>query len=583
MILQALCEYYDRMAALGKMPGYGREWKAIPYLVVINDKGDFVKLESTEENVDGKKRAKQYCLPHGKGRSGKNSWAVAQSLWDRLGYVLALPEKMNYEDAKAVETAQKQKEAFVAETKRIARLNDDNKGIKAILAFYDKFDANLKCIKSDALFGQMTKNDGTNVAFRLIEDDAPVGVDASITLGDEEQKNKALCLVTGEKLPIAVTNSKVNIKNGGPSPKLVSFQKGSGFDSYHKQQGLNAPISLQADYAYTTALNTLLAPQSKNHFFFNNDTIVFWADKDNQLEDDFSFFFTIPPKDDPDRNVETISNLMKAPWTGSLNDQTRNHFYILMLSPSNTRIAVKLWEETTIQEMAANLRKYFSDLDIVHSSRCRDYVPLIPLLRSIAQQGDLKNLPPALFQEMVRAAIEGFPLPRIVQQQCLLRIKADPHPVSQETDRCRAALLKAYLNRQHDHQHKQITMALDVENNNQAYLCGRLFAILERIQEEAQPDLNATIKDRYYGSFSRTPNMVMARLVDLSNHHLAKLPKGKQVFYEKLKGQVMNGIKAEGLPAHFTLDDQSRFAIGYYHQRQEFFKKKGVQEQTESK
>ena len=580
MILQALCEYYDRMAALGKMPGYGREWRAIPYLIVINDKGDFVKLESTEEDVDGKERAKQFSLPHGKGRSGKNSWAVAQSLWDHLGYVLALPEKMDYADKKAVETAQKQKGAFVAELMRIAALNRDNKEIKAILAFYDKFNENLKRIEADALFDQMTKKDHTNVAFRLIEEDAPVGVDASITFGEGEQENTGLCLVTGKKLPIAVINSKVNIKNGGTTPKLVSFQKGSGFDSYHKQQGWNAPISVQADYAYTTALNTLLAPQSKNCFFFNNDTIVFWADRDNQLEDDFSFFFSVPPKDNPNRNVEAISHLMKAPWAGTLNDQTKGHFYLLILSPNNSRIAVKLWEETTIQEMAANLRNYFSDLDIVHSSRCRDYVPLIPLLRSIAQQGDLKNLPPALFQEMVRSALEGLPLPRLVELHCLQRMKAEPHPKSQETERCRAALLKAYLNRQHDNQHKQITMALDVENNNQAYLCGRLFAILERIQEEAQGDLNATIKDRYYGSFSRTPNLVMARLVDLSNHHLAKLPKGKQVFFEKLKGQVMDGINATGLPAHFNLDDQSRFAIGYYHQRQEFFKKKDVQAES---
>lgn len=580
MILQALCEYYDRMEALGKMPGYGREWRAIPYLIVINDKGDFVKLESTEEDVDGKKRAKQFSLPHGKGRSGKNSWAVAQSLWDHLGYVLALPEKMNYADKKAVETAQKQKGAFVAELMRIAALNRDNKEIKAILAFYDKFNENLKRIEADALFDQMTKKDHTNVAFRLIEEDAPVGVDASITFGEGEQENTGLCLVTGKKLPIAVINSKVNIKNGGTTPKLVSFQKGSGFDSYHKQQGWNAPISVQADYAYTTALNTLLAPQSKNCFFFNNDTIVFWADRDNQLEDDFSFFFSVPPKDNPNRNVEAISHLMKAPWAGTLNDQTKGHFYLLILSPNNSRIAVKLWEETTIQEMAANLRKYFSDLDIVHASRCRDYVSLMPLLKSIALQEDLKNLPPALFQEMVRSALEGLPLPRLVELHCLQRMKAEPHPKSQETERCRAALLKAYLNRQHDNQHKQITMALDVENNNQAYLCGRLFAILERIQEEAQGDLNATIKDRYYGSFSRTPNLVMARLVDLSNHHLAKLPKGKQVFFEKLKGQVMDGINATGLPAHFNLDDQSRFAIGYYHQRQEFFKKKDVQAES---
>lgn len=580
MILQALCEYYDRMEALGKMPGYGREWRAIPYLIVINDKGDFVKLESTEEDVDGKKRAKQFSLPHGKGRSGKNSWAVAQSLWDHLGYVLALPEKMNYADKKAVEAAQKQKGAFVAELMRIAALNRDNKEIKAILAFYDKFNENLKRIEADALFDQMTKKDHTNVAFRLIEEDAPVGVDASITFGEGEQENTGLCLVTGKKLPIAVINSKVNIKNGGTTPKLVSFQKGSGFDSYHKQQGWNAPISVQADYAYTTALNTLLAPQSKNCFFFNNDTIVFWADRDNQLEDDFSFFFSVPPKDNPNRNVEAISHLMKAPWAGTLNDQTKGHFYLLILSPNNSRIAVKLWEETTIQEMAANLRKYFSDLDIVHASRYRDYVSLMPLLKSIALQEDLKNLPPALFQEMVRSALEGLPLPRLVELHCLQRMKAEPHPKSQETERCRAALLKAYLNRQHDNQHKQITMALDVENNNQAYLCGRLFAILERIQEEALGDLNATIKDRYYGSFSRTPNLVMARLVDLSNHHLAKLPKGKQVFFEKLKGQVMDGINATGLPAHFNLDDQSRFAIGYYHQRQEFFKKKDVQAES---
>lgn len=581
MILQALCEYYDRMAALGKMPSFGREWKGIPYLIVIDDKGNFVKLESTEEDVDGKKRAKQFCLPHGKGRSGKNSWAVAQSLWDHTGYVLALPKKMNYEDKKAIETGQKQNASFIAEVKRIASLNEHDKGILAILSFYGKFEENMKRIKTDSLFEQLTKNDGTNVAFRLIDEETPIGADTSIALGDEETEDTGLCLVTGKRLPIAVINSKVNIKNGGTTPKLVSFQKGSGFDSYHKQQGLNAPISVQADYAYTTALNTLLAPKSRNHFFFNNDTIVFWADKDNQLEDDFSFFFSMPPKDDPNRNVEAISNLMKAPWTGTVNDQTKGNFYLLVLSPNNARIAVKLWEETTIQQMAGNLRDYFSDLDIVHSSKCRAYVPLIPLLKSVALQEDLKNLPPALFQEMVRSAIEGLPLPRLAQQHCLQRIKAEPHPKSAETERCRAALLKAYLNRLHDNQNKQITMALDVENKNQAYLCGRLFAILERIQELAQGDLNATIKDRYYGSFSRTPNLVMARLVDLSNHHLAKLSKGQQVYFERMKGQVMEGINAAGLPAHFSLDDQSRFAIGYYHQRQEFFKKK--EEQLETK
>ncbi len=175
-----------------------------------------------------------------------------------------------------------------------------------------------------------------------------------------------------------------------------------------------------------------------------------------------------------------------------------------------------------------------------------------------------------LFNGMVRAAINGWALPALCQLQCLGCIKAD-----QTVNSRRAGLLKAYLNRKNRNnqlkKERDITMALDVENKNQAYLCGRLFAILEKIQEASGI---STIRERYYGAASRTPAVVFPRLLDLSIHHLAKLTEGQQVYFEKLKGIVMEDIAAQGFAAHFSLDDQSRFAIGYYHQRQAFYTKK---------
>ena len=150
-------------------------------------------------------------------------------------------------------------------------------------------------------------------------------------------------------------------------------------------------------------------------------------------------------------------------------------------------------------------------------------------------------------------------------------------------NRNRAAFLKAYLNRKQNNNEKEITMSLDFTNNNQAYLCGRLFAIFEKIQQEANPGgVNSSIRDLYFDSFSCTPNVVFARLSSLSNHHLQKLARGRQVYFERLKGEVIDNIDSNGLPAHFSLDDQSRFTIGYYHQRQAFFKKKDEEESADN-
>lgn len=571
MILKALCEYYDRKAALGEMPSYGREWKPIPYLVVINKEGDFLYLESTqEENVKGKS-FKDFTVSHYEERSGQRSWETANSLWDHYGYVFGFPKDMNFDKADGVEKGHLQNQSFRNELKRLEKLNPNNVSLHSVLLFYNKLDANIEKVKNDPLYEEAFKKDGTNFAFRLVTEVEQVGYDENFNYGDREETFNGLCLVTGRQSKIVTKNYAIFLKNADPSgAKLVSFQNGCGYNSYHKKQGQNAQLSQEVNFKYTTALNVMISSRSKNKFFLNKDTLVFWAAKDNAFEDMFSAFFTDLPEDDPDKNVQRISALMNAPLKGSFTDDDDTRFYLLLLSPNKKRIAVKLWVEETVRTVATNIRNYFNDLEIVRESDDKEYMPLGNLLRSISLQNKEENLPPQLFQAMMRAILEGLPFSEQLLTQTIGRIRAD-----KIVDRNRAALLKAYLNRKRYINEKEITMSLDLTNNNQAYLCGRLFAIFEKIQQEASPSgVNSTIRDQYFDSLSSTPNLALARLSALSNHHLHKLPRGKQVYFERLKGEVMENISSKGLPAHFSLDDQSRFVIGYYQQRRAFFKKK---------
>lgn len=564
MILQALCEYYDRKAALGEMPPYGREWKPIPYLIVINENGDFVKLEPTLESEGKKQVARKFLLPN--EVKGRTVAIVPNNLYDKASYIFGPVDEENV-NARDRST----QKAFAQRVKLLASLNKDNKdtGIDSVSFFYDKFDSNLQLVKKEPHFKEATKKGNNLFAFKIQGKESVVG-EGAINL-PMEGKECGRCLVTGDKnVPLIRISKKIKIRSQkalSSGAVLVGFNS-NAFKSYGKSQGDNAPISDLADFKFTSAIDYLLASK-KNCMSFAGDKLIFWASKDNKFEDAFQFFFTAPPKDDPDLNVSNVQAMLKSPLYGVAPDETDTKFYIALLSPAQSRIAVKLWIEGNIQELASNIQKYFEDLKIGESVNS-GYVPLGYLLQSISLQGKEENLPPQLFQSMMRAIIEGLPFPELLELQTIGRIRAD-----RMVNRNRAALLKAYLNRKRNNNEKTITMSLDLTNNNQAYLCGRIFAIFEKIQQEANPGgVNSTIRDQYYDSFSCTPNVAFARLSALSNHHLQKLTRGKQVYFEKLKGEVMDNVDPNGLPAHFSLDDQSRFTIGYYHQRQAFFKKK---------
>ena len=244
---------------------------------------------------------------------------------------------------------------------------------------------------------------------------------------------------------------------------------------------------------------------------------------------------------------------------------------MLALAPNAARISVRFFRQGTIKEFGEKIKMHFDDFEIVRSPRDSEYLSLYRILTSTALQYKIDNVPPNLASAVIESVLDGTPYPTTLLQQCIRRIRAE-----QNVTRARAAILKATINRFnriHKPQEKEITMGLDLTNTNPGYRLGRLFAVLERIQEEANPGINSTIRDRFYGSASTNPVAVFSQLLKLKNHHLAKLKNvGQKINHEKLIGEIMSEIS--NFPAHLNFQDQAYFSIGYYHQRQDFFTSK---------
>ena len=581
MILQALYDYYQRKAADpdSNIAPRGFERKDIPFIIVIDKEGNFINLEDTR-TIDGKqKRAKTFMVLKTKSRPGSKASEIANVFWDHWGYVLGQPK---VETEKAIEDAKKQNNTFVSQIKQLSEKYPENYQFTAVYKIFEQVEQIQKILEHEN-WKECYKIPGCNLSFRIAgevnivaeHDDLLLEVGGNSDPDNVEyiQSADGICLITGERLPIAVLHSATSIPGGKSGAKIVGFQKNSGYDSYYKEQGMNAPISKKAEDAYTTALNVLLSRDSKNKFKIADTSVVFWAQKQTEFENQFSFFFSAPPKDDPDQNIREVKALFEAMHTGKLNTEGDTPFYILGLAPNAARISIRFWKMGKVADFAKNIAKHFEDLEIVRSKNDeKEYFSLFNLISNVSFDFKVDNIPPNLSAKVIESVLDGTKYPDTLQQQCIRRIRAEQH-----VNRIRAAILKAYLNRKetiYNTNEKLITMSLDLENKNQGYLCGRLFAVLEKIQEDAQPGINATIKDRYYGAASSTPITVFGRLLNLTNHHLAKLGGGSKTYYEKMIQEIMTGVSSNGLPAHMSLDDQSRFAIGYYHQRQDLFTKK---------
>ncbi len=580
MILKALYDYYHRC---GDLAPIGMEFKEIAFVIVIDETGKFLRLEDCR--IDNK-NAKKFLVVKGARTSAPKPYLF----WDNVEYVLnytpahkeILSDENNTKLINSIKKSKIKHDLFVAQCEKIAQKYSSNKAFKAVTLFY-KNDG-IDKLKDSDLWEEIEKKPSVNLSFRIngsmqivAEDELLRGLSFD---NGEYDSPKAICLITGNSSQFVNTTTATPIIGSQAVAKLVAFQVNSGYDSYGKSKGSNATISTEAESCYTTALNRLLQKNSLNKFTIGNRTFVFWASSNSetskQAESCFYNFLTNVKSDDPNRRIHEVRQVFNAIYSGKLTSNDNDKFYILGLAPNSARIAVIYWKETTIKDFAEKILKHFEDMEINDTRKERKpYYGVYNMISTIALQGKESNVSPNLIEAIIKSIIEGTPYPYSLFSACLRRIKA-------ETDKdifvSRASIIKAYLNRKISN-HKKIEKMLDRSNDNIGYLCGRLFATMVKIQEEANNI--STIRERYMNSASTTPAAVFANLLNLSIHHEEKLVPGRKVQLEKLKSEIVEKISGDGFPAHLDINDQARFFVGYYHQRQDFFTKKEDKDSNE--
>lgn len=566
MILKSLYDYAQAHA--DSIPVGGMEWKEIEFVVVIDADGNFKRFES--RRID-KKHCARFLVAKGVKRT---SAPKSNVLWDNGKYVLGLGEK-----------ADKCNPLFVDVVRDIFEKHPDDKSIHALSKFYDKWDSTGKSMaEADAIFSQVMDGLASNFSFRLEEDDMLIAEKKRLFnyLLNETQEEvvRGRCLVTGEYGRIVKTTTATPLPDNSPMAALVSFQTNSGYDSYGKSQAYNAPISLDAEEAYSAVLKAFLGKDSRNKVRLSDRIFLFWGSGDNEvsheLEEGLLSIFEIPDKKDTLANekIHKVEKLFKAVFSGEIKTTLSDRFHILGLAPNTGRIAVVMWMDSELKDFAGNMLRHFEDMEIIDirkPEKQKPYKGVYSMISAATQGGKLSDALPRLVEATVNAVISGFGYPFPLYSQVLQRIRAELADMGVTVPRI--AILKAYINRNNNNtNHKQLLPMLDKSNTNAGYLCGRLTAVLEKIQTDAQS--GDSIRTRYMGAASATPATVLPAMLNLSIHHSEKLSEATRIFYEQLKQEIVDKISDTGFPAHLDLNDQGRFFVGYYHQRANLYAKK---------
>jgi len=572
MILQALNNYYQRRQRSpdlrDRLPAPGLEEKEIPFIIELDADGRFVNLEDTRTIEGKKKTARRFLVPQG---IKKTSGVAANLFWDTAEYVLGIDTKGK------PERVAEQRTAFRKRIESLPEAAREDTAVRAILAFLQSLD--IARFESLPVWPDIVATNPV-LTFRLqgeveLACQRPAVAQALIQVGNSENTD-GICLVTGDAAQVERLHPAIKGVWGAQTSgaNIVSFNL-DAFNSYGKSQGANAPVGKTAAFAYTTALNHLLARGSRQRVQVGDASTVFWAEEPHELETALPDLFGEPQKDDPARGTEAVKALYEAVNSGKfLRGDADTRFYVLGLAPNAARIAIRYWETAPAHQLAERITRHFDDIKIARAPYDPEHLSLFRLLAALAVQSKADNIPPNLGGEVMRAILEEQPYPAPLLSLAIQRSRAEQGP-----NHARAAAIKAALNRlirranlSSSRSEKEFQVMLDPDNDNAAYRLGRLFATLEKIQEEASPGLNATIRDRYYSAASSTPVAVFTTLLRLKNHHLPKLRKGRAIQMENLTGEIMAGLN--DFPRVLPLPDQGRFALGYYHQRHAFFTQK---------
>lgn len=563
MIIQALNEHYLRLKNMPDedipLSGFSRE--KVQFALAIDKDG---RLLAVKDLRDEKKAAKTMIVPEAIKRSVN---ITANFLCDNTGYVLGRDNKGKPE---------RSRETF-KEFKRLHhQIGDgiDDKGMYAVLHFLDAWNpSNLEDSLCWPIWNDLA---GMKMVFQIDGERKYVHESQLVQqawLRHCQSKNasvQAACLVTGEKTGLArLHNAIKGIKDAQSTGADIVSCNLPAFCSYGKEQSYNAPVGEEAMFNYTTALNHLLRKESRQKIQIGDATTVFWAEGNTPV---VGFLKNIL---DPRDTAVDMSGLRlfleavrdtKKPELAETEDLK---FCILGLAPNAKRLSVRFWYVSTVGEISKKIGRHFSDLRIQREfeDKQAEYPGIWQLLHVTAVRGKTENISPILAGAVTRSILTGVEYPRTLLTATLERIRAE-----QNVGYYRAALIKAYLtrhNRIQQRKTKEVGMALDKEQMDIGYLLGRLFAVLEKAQKDAIPGANTTIKDRFYGSASATPSVVFPQLMRLAQHHIQKSGYGGLI--EKAIEGIMADVKV--FPAHLSLEEQGMFALGYYHQKPEMYKK----------
>lgn len=588
MILQALTAYYEQLVRQGKLsaPGWDDSFK-VSYELRLNDAGQLVSvLDLRTETKMSKKTVLAPRAMRVPAHEKRSSGIAANFLCDNSTYLLGADEKGKPE---------RSADCFKACAKLHHTILDgvDSPAARALLAYFDSWDP-AQAAAHPLLAEQWKEITGNaNLIFgyeaadhshSFVNDDPAIQNAWQAYYNDRSaDSDMGQCLITGKYAPIERTHPNISGVPGAQSSgaALVSFNA-PAFCSYGHEQGDNAPVSKYAAFAYTTALNRLLADRSHCKHV-GDTTILCWAENAEPVYQDAMSMFLFGADEAAgiqESDVQAALKRLSAGQTVPFLEKELSpdqHFYLLGLAPNAARLSVRFFLRDTFGCFAQNLQKHAEEMEIDCSEKEKfRTLPIWAVVNETTRTvpGQPAKPSPQLAGDLLRAVLTGGRYPATLLNGVTLRIRAE-----QNVTRGRAAVIKAYYLRNYPTElNKEVyTVSLN-ETTNVPYLLGRLFSVLEAVQKAANPGINTTIKDRYFNAACATPGMSFPTLLRLSQKHLRKLNDGLATHYDKQITELMAQLPESGFPARLSLPDQGKFTIGYYHQTQKRYVKKNEEE-----
>ncbi len=577
MILQALTRYYEDLLSRGEIDAPGWTPAKISYALCLDGEGQLTQVIPTMEEVTkGKKTVLQpqvFPLPAAVKRTvGIDS----NFLWDNSSYLLGVDQKGKPERSRDCFAAAAQKHLAVLD-------GVDSPAARAILAFFDTWQPE-HAAEYPVLAGQFEEvTAGANLLFRV--DGCYPQKDAAIREAWQKYRESSdpdavrmQCLVTGREDEITATHPAIKGVRDAQSSgaALVSFNA-LAFCSYGREQNYNAPVGKYAAFAYTAALNHLLADRN-NVQLIGDTTVVCWAEGADPAYQSFAMtacFGAETGLSDDDLRA-ALKRLADGLPCDDLGIDPERPFYILGLAPNAARLSVRFFLRNSFGALMKNVNDHYERMEIVRPAYKKfSYLPLWAMLQETVNLNSRDKSPsPVMAGAAARAVFSGGRYPASLLEAVMLRIRAE-----RNITWGRAAIIKAYYlkNPHKDCPEEVLTMSLNEASTNPAYTLGRLFSIYEAVQQAANPGINATIKDKYFNSAAAMPSSIFPVLNNLYQKHLRKLEQGQRVYYDK-QVSALKGVLGTEFPARMTLAQQGSFDLGYYHQTQKRYTKKGENE-----